>query len=435
MTQDTQLLIKIKDLHKYYGQGSARNHVLKGIDLNIEQGEFIAIVGTSGSGKTTLLNVLGALDRTYQGSVEISGLNLQQLTDRRLSQLRNEIIGFIFQSFNLLPHLSCAQNVSIPSFFRSHDLNTADIATRVRKLLSSVGLEDKYADRPTELSGGQRQRVCIARALFNEPHLILCDEPTGSLDRETGQQIIDLFRTLNRDRRITFIIVTHDENLSQSCDRIIRLADGLVLEDFKQVMKKEGTPKAPPPLSLLPPPPFPPSPPPAPLSTTSPSPPSPQHLPSSSHPGSPTPAKPPSPTTPSPSTATATHSAFTIPSSTSTAPSLASSPTAPQTPSPSSTSPSDNNPPTNTPTTPSMSPFPGKNCLFPRLAPNPPPPSSASPSAPNPFPSLTKTPSATSSPPSALPCSDKAPTNAGSNPLPPEGGNATVELDLAEPSP
>ncbi len=241
MTQDPQLLIKIKDLHKYYGQGSARNHVLKGIDLDIEQGEFIAIVGTSGSGKTTLLNVLGALDRTYQGVVEISGLNLQQLTDRRLSQLRNEIIGFIFQSFNLLPHLSCAQNVSIPSFFRPHDLNAADVATRVRKLLSSVGLEDKYADRPTELSGGQRQRICIARALFNEPHLILCDEPTGSLDRETGQQIIDLFRSLNRDRRITFIIVTHDENLSQSCDRIIRLADGLIIEDFRQNTQTKNT--------------------------------------------------------------------------------------------------------------------------------------------------------------------------------------------------
>jgi putative ABC transport system ATP-binding protein len=224
-----QPLIRIERLHKHYGQGATRNHVLKGVNLEIHQGEFIAIVGASGSGKTTLLNVLGALDRGYDGFVEITGHDLQKLSDRRLSQLRNEAIGFIFQSFNLLPHLSCAQNVAIPSYFRPHA--GASLDARARDLLAAVGLVDKLNDLPTELSGGQRQRVCIARALFNAPNLILCDEPTGSLDRETGQQIIDLFRQLNRDQRLTFVIVTHDENLSRTCDRIIRIADGMITLD------------------------------------------------------------------------------------------------------------------------------------------------------------------------------------------------------------
>ena len=226
-----ETLIEIQDLHKYYGKGASRHHVLKGIDLSICSGEFISIVGTSGSGKTTLLNIIGGLDRDFGGVVKIRSHDIQKLSDRLLSRLRNETVGFIFQAFNLLPHLSCAENIILPSYF--HGTTSKRPKERAAELLESVNLADKIDSTPTELSGGQKQRISIARALFNKPRLILCDEPTGSLDRRTSQQIVSLFRQLNRDSDLTFVIVTHDEHLSQVCDRIIRLEDGTIISDTR----------------------------------------------------------------------------------------------------------------------------------------------------------------------------------------------------------
>ena len=163
------------------------------------------------------------------GQVRVAGHDLQRLSDRQLSKLRNKTMGFIFQAFNLLPHITCAENVLLPAYFSNDSL--PDSLERAKKLLDDVGIGEKWDDRPTELSGGQRQRVAIARALFNRPKLILCDEPTGSLDTATSQQILDLFRRLNRTEALTFVIVTHDEKISQACDRIIRIEDGHIIAD------------------------------------------------------------------------------------------------------------------------------------------------------------------------------------------------------------
>lgn len=227
-----ELVVRIRDLHKHYGRGRSQVHVLRGVSLDIAQGDFISIIGTSGSGKTTLLNVIGGLDRNFTGKVEVRGQDLLRLSDRRLSRLRNETMGFVFQAFNLLPHITCEENVMVPAYFSSAGM--LESRERAHRLLEQVGLGEKRGDRPTELSGGQRQRVAIARALFNRPAIILCDEPTGSLDQATGRQILRLFRELNARDHITFVLVTHDEKISQACDRVIRIEDGVILSDTRQ---------------------------------------------------------------------------------------------------------------------------------------------------------------------------------------------------------
>ena len=227
-----QGIVKIRGLNKYYGRGRTRNHVLKGLDLEIGAGEIVSIVGTSGSGKTTLLNIIGGLDRDFDGVVELAGQNIHRLGDRKLSRLRNETIGFVFQAFNLLPHISCAENVMVPAYFSGQG-KLGDSRERARELVALVGLEEKTDERPTELSGGQRQRVAIARAMFNRPKIILCDEPTGSLDQATGRQILSLFQDLNRDDGTTVVLVTHDERVSEACTRVIRIEDGHILSDSK----------------------------------------------------------------------------------------------------------------------------------------------------------------------------------------------------------
>lgn len=233
--------IQITSLHKYYGRGPGRAQVLRDVSLSIAAGEFVSIVGTSGSGKTTLLNIMGGLDRGFEGSVQIGEHPLEKLSDKQLSRLRNQHFGFVFQQFNLLDHLSALENVVLPSFFGQPATPDADSAAgdtprqraqrRGTSLLERVGLGDKLAERPPQLSGGQKQRVAIARALFHQPSIIFCDEPTGSLDRGTGLQIMKIFQDLNRQENRTVIIVTHEEHIARMASRIVRLDDGVMVAD------------------------------------------------------------------------------------------------------------------------------------------------------------------------------------------------------------
>ncbi len=223
-------MIAINGLTKYYGSGEARTRVLDDVTLTIEAGEFVSIIGTSGSGKTTLLNVIGGLDSGFDGSVTLQGRELGGLGDTDLAQLRNTTIGFVFQQFNLLDHLSALENVALPSFFSVG--NTVDGRVRATALLERVGLGDKLHATPTQLSGGQKQRVAIARALFARPAVMLCDEPTGSLDRKTGVTILELFRELNEAEGITLIMVTHEEHIARMSHRILRLEDGELVDDL-----------------------------------------------------------------------------------------------------------------------------------------------------------------------------------------------------------
>ncbi|MBA2664088.1 MAG: ABC transporter ATP-binding protein [Bradymonadaceae bacterium] len=229
--------IVVEGLTKTYGQGEAQAGVLHDLNLVIEPGEFVAIVGTSGSGKTTLLNILGGLDNQYRGQVTIGAHALSGLGERALAGLRNRHFGFVFQSFNLLDHLNAVENVALPDFFATADkADGPRLAPKERALalLERMGLLDKQNERPPRLSGGQKQRLAIARALFNKPSIILCDEPTGSLDRKTGLQIMDLFEELNVNDSITLLVVTHEEYIARMARRVIRLEDGRVVSDTVQ---------------------------------------------------------------------------------------------------------------------------------------------------------------------------------------------------------
>jgi len=220
-------LIQFEGVNKHYRSGRVENHVLRDVELSVEAGELVAVVGTSGSGKSTLLNIIGGLDREYAGSARVSGQDLARLSDAQLSHFRNEKVGFVFQQFNLLDHLSCAENVALPAMFAVRQVN--DARERAVSALSRVGIGEKVDELPANLSGGQKQRVAIARALFNRPPLLLCDEPTGNLDSRTGQQIIELFVSLNQDDGITMVIVTHESRVSGTAHRVIRLEDGRIV--------------------------------------------------------------------------------------------------------------------------------------------------------------------------------------------------------------
>ncbi len=216
------MLARLDSIHKDYGG----QPVLRDVSLTIDAGEIVSLVGRSGSGKSTLLHILGGLDRRFRGRAEVLGHDLAQMDDRALAEMRNREIGFVFQSFNLLEHLTVAQNVALPSHFGVR-LDEAEMRRRVERALDRVGIVEKIDGRPGELSGGQKQRVAIARALFSQPKLLLADEPTGNLDSETGDHIIELFQTLNRDG-LTILVVTHEERVSKAASRAIRLEDGRV---------------------------------------------------------------------------------------------------------------------------------------------------------------------------------------------------------------
>lgn len=202
---------------------------LDGVTLSILRGELVAVLGTSGSGKSTLLHVLGALDLKFEGEVLIDGRSLRALGDAEVSALRQRTVGFVFQGFHLVPSWTVRQNVALPASFAPSPV--PDLASRVDSLLKRVGLEGRGDDRPTALSGGQRQRVAIARALLLDPPLLLCDEPTGSLDAETGERILALFKELHRERGLTVVIVTHEERATAIATRVVRLEEGRVVSD------------------------------------------------------------------------------------------------------------------------------------------------------------------------------------------------------------
>jgi ABC-type lipoprotein export system ATPase subunit len=222
-------IIRLSGVRKAYGSGKARQEVLRGVSFEMQKGEMVALVGQSGSGKSTLLNVIGGLDRPDAGSVEIEGQSTDRLDDRAWARLRNERIGFIFQAFHLLDHLTCVENVAMPSYFGTG--SQADVEDRARAQLARVGLAELADRRPTELSGGQKQRVAIARALFNRPHILLCDEPTGNLDDQTGREVIAFFRELNREDGLTLLIVTHEERVSVAAQRVVRILDGQIVAE------------------------------------------------------------------------------------------------------------------------------------------------------------------------------------------------------------
>ena len=218
-------MIRATGLRKLYGDENARRAALDGVDFSVEPGDFVAVLGPSGSGKSTLLAVLGGLDRDYEGRLELFGHELRGLGDAALARLRGARIGFIFQAFHLLGHLSVIDNVLAPALFAE---SGEDLRPRALALLDRVGLADRRDDTPSELSGGQRLRVSIARALLRKPDLVLCDEPTGNLDAETGERIIDLFRELHREEKLTLVAVTHEERLARAATRTVRLRDGKI---------------------------------------------------------------------------------------------------------------------------------------------------------------------------------------------------------------
>ena len=219
-------LLELREVGRQYRIGQIRIDALKGISLDVEQGEFVSIMGPSGCGKSTLLNVIGCLDLPTAGSYRLAGQDVSELTDNRLSELRNQFVGFIFQSFHLLSHLDALANVELPLVYRG--LEGVERRRRATAALEAVRLSDRRHHYPAQLSGGEQQRVAIARALVGEPAVILADEPTGALDSRSGQAVLDIFQELNRERALTIVQVSHDENIARRAHRIIRLLDGEV---------------------------------------------------------------------------------------------------------------------------------------------------------------------------------------------------------------
>jgi putative ABC transport system ATP-binding protein len=225
---DSNSLVRIRDVHKHFTRGSERIDVLQGVNVDIPKGDFLALMGPSGSGKTTLLNLIGGLDRPTAGAIDVENQSLNALGGAALSRWRSRNIGFVFQLYNLLPVLTAERNVELPLLLTS--LSKADRRARVAIALKVVGLTDRARHYPRQLSGGQEQRVGIARAIVTDPTLLLCDEPTGDLDRKSGDEILDLLQALNRDHGKTIVMVTHDPHAAERARRTLHLEKGMLME-------------------------------------------------------------------------------------------------------------------------------------------------------------------------------------------------------------
>ena len=227
-------IVEVRSAKKFYALGKTTVEAVKGVSFEIDQGDFISIAGPSGSGKSTILNMIGLIDTPTEGEVFIQGNPVSKLKDREITRLRHETIGFIFQSFNLIPVLTTRENIEFPLLLGKNSKLTQERKDYVDFLIEEVGLQDRQKNRPNELSGGQRQRVAIARALVTKPVIVLADEPTANLDSATGDDILNLMKKINRNLKTTFIFSTHDAKIVELADHIIRLKDGLVTENYKR---------------------------------------------------------------------------------------------------------------------------------------------------------------------------------------------------------
>lgn len=227
-------VVELENVKKYYQLGQTRVEALRGVSLSIEQGEFLTIAGPSGSGKTTMLNMFGCIDIPTEGTVRIAGTETEKMTDKELTRYRRTKIGFIFQSFNLIPVLNVYENIEFPLLLQKH-LSKEERHERVMQAIVEVGLENRIKNKSAELSGGQRQRVAIARALVGRPLIVLADEPTANLDSETGKRIIELMRTINENDKTTFIFSTHDAHIMKAAKRVVHILDGQIVDEQSPV--------------------------------------------------------------------------------------------------------------------------------------------------------------------------------------------------------
>jgi macrolide transport system ATP-binding/permease protein len=253
---DTEAVISLIGIRRDFQLGDTTVHALRGVDLTIRRGEFIAIMGSSGSGKSTLMNVIGCLDRPTGGQYLFEGRDVAGLSEPELADIRSSRIGFVFQSFNLLPRTSALENVGLPLLYgAASSLTPRERLQRSRDVLARLGLSDRERNRPSQLSGGQQQRVALARALINRPAVLLADEPTGNLDTKTSHEIMEVIRRLNRDEGVTVVVVTHEQDIGAYADRLIVMRDGAIISDeHRGSGPRPGRRRSP---SRLPPPPTP----------------------------------------------------------------------------------------------------------------------------------------------------------------------------------